>query len=203
MEGDIPTFALVGYVAFLAVAFGWRSWLQVRRTGDSGLRVFSGGTLDRSASALILVGILLAPIAPLLELADWMAPLSSLARPMVHVVGVAAFFLGFGLTVIAQLEMGVSWRIGVSTSERTALVTDGVFSVVRNPIYTGMALALVGLGLLVPNGLSVVSALCMLTGLEVQVRLVEEPWLLRVHGDTYLDYARSVGRFVPGLGRLR
>ena len=39
--------------------------------------------------------------------------------------------------------------------------------------------------------------------LELQTRLVEEPYLRRVHGAAYEEYARRVGRFVPGVGRLR
>jgi SAM-dependent methyltransferase len=38
--------------------------------------------------------------------------------------------------------------------------------------------------------------------LEVQVRLVEEPYLLRTHGRAYAEYGARTGRFVPGLGRL-
>jgi protein-S-isoprenylcysteine O-methyltransferase Ste14 len=41
-----------------------------------------------------------------------------------------------------------------------------------------------------------------LAGLEIQVRLVEEPYLIRVHGDAYRTYAARTGRFVPGVGRL-
>jgi hypothetical protein len=33
-------------------------------------------------------------------------------------------------------------------------------------------------------------------------RGVEEPYLLRTHGPDYLGYATSVGRFVPGTGKL-
>jgi protein-S-isoprenylcysteine O-methyltransferase Ste14 len=203
VEGDIPALGLVAYVAFVLVAFGWRTWLQYRRTGDSGFRGFSGGALERSASVLFLVGLLLAPIAPVLELVHWVAPLPGLAQPAVHSFGIAAFALGFGLTVVAQLQMGASWRIGVSPGERTGLVTEGVFSYVRNPIFTGMLLALGGLVLLVPNVLAALAALCTLAGLELQVRLVEEPHLVRMHGERYHAYARSVGRFIPFLGRLR
>jgi protein-S-isoprenylcysteine O-methyltransferase Ste14 len=39
-------------------------------------------------------------------------------------------------------------------------------------------------------------------GVQLQVRSVEEPYLLGRHGQTYRDYARAVGRFVPWLGRL-
>jgi protein-S-isoprenylcysteine O-methyltransferase Ste14 len=42
----------------------------------------------------------------------------------------------------------------------------------------------------------------LVLALEIQVRLVEEPHLLRAHGSAYGEYASRVGRFVPGLGRL-
>ena len=40
----------------------------------------------------------------------------------------------------------------------------------------------------------------LLAAIQVQVRAVEEPYLLAVHGDAYRDYAARVGRFVPGVG---
>jgi protein-S-isoprenylcysteine O-methyltransferase Ste14 len=43
----------------------------------------------------------------------------------------------------------------------------------------------------------------LLASVEIQARLVEEPHLLRVHGEPYAAYARRTGRFLPGLGRLR
>ncbi len=192
----------MGYVAFFLVAFGWRTWRQYRETGDSGFRGFPGGAVGRSASILFLAGLVLAPVAPVLELAGWTHPLRILTHPAVHAVGVAAFAFGFALTVVAQIQMGASWRVGVSPGERTALVTHELFSRFRNPIFTGMLLALVGLVFLVPDSLAALAALCTLVGLELHVRFVEEPYLLRTHGDEYRAYARSVGRFVPGLGRL-
>jgi len=36
--------------------------------------------------------------------------------------------------------------------------------------------------------------------IELQVRVVEEPYLLTVHGDGYRDYLANVGRFVPCVG---
>lgn len=47
------------------------------------------------------------------------------------------------------------------------------------------------------------AAFCLLLGtIELQVRVVEEPSLARVHGDTYRQYRRTVGRFLPGIGRF-
>jgi protein-S-isoprenylcysteine O-methyltransferase Ste14 len=42
----------------------------------------------------------------------------------------------------------------------------------------------------------------LFAALELQTRAVEEPYLLRTHGEAYAAYAARVGRFVPGLGRL-
>ena len=198
---SIALFTLVAYLVFLIVAFGWRTWLQIRQTGDSGFRGF-GQPGERLGGVLLVVGALLSLLAPVAELAGWLAPASFGARTAVRVAGLLALVGGAWLTVLAQVQMGASWRIGVDPGERTALVAHGVFGWVRNPIFTGMLLAAVGLVLLVPNALSAAGALIVWIGLELHVRRVEEPHLLRVHGDHYRAYARSAGRFLPWLGRF-
>lgn len=45
--------------------------------------------------------------------------------------------------------------------------------------------------------------LAVFVALELQVRVVEEPYLLRTQGPEYASYALRVGRFLPGAGRLR
>ena len=95
-----------------------------------------------------------------------------------------------------------SWRVGVDSRESPSLVTVGLFGVVRNPIYSGGLLAAAGFLLMVPNVLSAAAFGLLLAGLQIEVRGVEEPHLTRIHGETYLAYARTVGRFVPGVGYL-
>jgi protein-S-isoprenylcysteine O-methyltransferase Ste14 len=56
---------------------------------------------------------------------------------------------------------------------------------------------------MVPNPVAVTGAVLTVIGIEVQVRLVEERYLCRVHGLAYIDYASRVGRLIPGLGRHR
>ncbi|NNL65855.1 MAG: isoprenylcysteine carboxylmethyltransferase family protein, partial [Myxococcales bacterium] len=110
--------------------------------------------------------------------------------------------LGIGGGLLAQLGMGSSWRVGVDESETTALVTDGLFRFVRNPIFSFIGLSAIGFVLLVPNLVSLAAAGLTAIGIELQVRAVEEPYLARTHGAAYADYAARVGRFVPGVGRI-
>jgi protein-S-isoprenylcysteine O-methyltransferase Ste14 len=98
--------------------------------------------------------------------------------------------------------MGRSWRIGVDRDVRTDLVSRGPFRFVRNPIFTWMTFASAGLVLLAPNWISVASFVILLVALELQVRGVEEPYLLQMLGDAYRRYAAATGRFLPGIGRL-
>ena len=199
----MPRTALALYLGFLAVAFGWRTWLQYRRTGDHGFRGLSGrfGSVQWWGGALLAVAIVLSLASPVADLLGLIPRLPISSRP-INLIGVVLVLLGFVFTIAAQASMRSSWRIGVDEGEKTALVTGGLFAYVRNPIFTGMLFAAFGLVLLVPNLLSIAALVSALAGLEIQVRLTEEPYLLRAHGNAYRSYAQRVGRFLPGLGRL-
>ena len=97
--------------------------------------------------------------------------------------------------------MGDSLRIGVDPDERTALVTAGPFRWVRNPIYSAMLVYVAGVALLVPNPASLAAFGVLALGLDLHVRLVEEPYLAATHGSSYASYAARVGRLaLPGWG---
>ena len=189
---------------FLLLAFGVRSWIQWRRTGSTGfVRPRRGAPLAETVAAVLFtVGLVLLVAAPIADIAD-LDRFDALAGQAAGIAGVALAAAGTVLTFVAQLDMGDSWRIGVDPADRTRLVTKGVFGLVRNPIFSAMVLATIGLVLLVPNVLSVAALIALGVGLELQVRVVEEPYLRTVHGEAYRRYLGSAGRFVPGVGMER
>lgn len=192
-------------VLFLAVGFGWRSWLQYRRTGSTGFRGVSGalGSIEWVGGVLFAVALVGAVAAPVLALAGVQAPIPALDGAGAHAAGLVLFAAGFVGTVAAQLAMGDAWRIGVDVAERTTLVTGGPFRVVRNPIFTCMITAAAGLTLLLPTAVAVVAWLALVVAIEIQVRLVEERHLLATQGAPYVAWAAETGRFLPGVGLLR
>src|SRR3546814_20004541 len=122
-----------------------------------------------------------------------MAPLDNAAG---FTVGALLAVAGIVLCIAAQLTMGDSWRIGVDQAETTQLVTSGVFASVRNPIFSAMALAAAGFALLLANLWALATLVALLVGLELQVRLVEEPSLRRTPRRTYNRKSSSSGRSV-------
>jgi protein-S-isoprenylcysteine O-methyltransferase Ste14 len=194
--------ALVLYGISLIVTFGVRVGVQLRRTGSTGLHGLprNASSLERAAGALFVLALLMGGTAPILALLDVLEPIPALDGAVGNALGTVLAVVGIGLTFGAQLAMGDSWRVGVDPEERTELVTDGPFRLVRNPIYSAMLPTVFGLVLMVPSAVAVAAFVTLLIALEMQVRLVEEPYLLGVHGDAYARYAARVGRFIPGLG---
>ena len=180
----MTTAALVAYLVYLALAFGLRTVIQVRRTGSSGFKGVSGrpGSAEWLAGVLFVVALLVGVAAPVLALAGVVEPIAALDTTAVHVAGIVLFVAGLTATLAAQVAMGESWRIGVDESERTELVTDGPFSVARNPIFAAMIPASLGLALMVPSAVAIAGLVALFLALELQVRVVEEPYLRRAHG---------------------
>lgn len=193
--------AIVLEVTFFALAFGWRSWIQWRRTGSTGfIRPRRGAsTAELVGSGGFVLALVLLVVAPIADLAN-LARVGILDTAWAAAAGIGLGVGGVALTLVAQLAMGDSWRVGVDPAARTDLVTGGVFGSVRNPIFTAMVIATAGLVLLVPNVVSVSAFVVLVAALQVQVRLVEEPYLRTTHGPSYDTYLTTVGRFLPGVG---
>jgi protein-S-isoprenylcysteine O-methyltransferase Ste14 len=199
----MATAALAIYGGWLILAFGLRAAIQRRRTGDWGLRGFSGriGSAEWVAGLSFVIALAIGFAAPVTHLVETLRPIEFLDASPLRWVGLVAACVGVIATLSAQLSMGDSWRVGVDPEESTELVVDGVFALSRNPIFAAMGLAAAGLTLMVPNVLSVAGLILLLVAVQLQVRLVEEPYLATVHGPRYISYLERVGRFVPGIGR--
>jgi protein-S-isoprenylcysteine O-methyltransferase Ste14 len=195
-------------IAMLVVFFGLaglvRIAIQLRRTGKTGLIGLrrDAGLLDWLSGILFIGGMAMGIASPILVLNDALDPIDALDFTALNVVGIVVAGTAGIAVFAAQLGMGESWRIGVSDEERTDLVTGGWFSLVRNPIYSAMIGGWTGLALMVPTWLGLTAIAVVFVGLELQVRAVEEPYLVRTHGDEFRRYTSRVGRFFPGVGRF-
>ena len=201
----MPIVALVLFGVFAALGFGWRSWEQRRRTGSTGFRGVSGrlGSAEWFAGAGFVAAPAVAVLASILQLLDVVAPVAVLHAPWIQIGGIVVAIVGIFATVYAQLDMGDSWRIGVDPGETTTLVRTGVFGWVRNPIFIAMITFGFGIALVTPSLVALAGFLLLVATIELQVRIVEEPHLLTVHGDDYRSYLTNVGRFMPGVGVSR
>ena len=183
-------------VVFPLLRFRWR-------TGRSALVVrASGGPVERfvrawlvTLSAALGVWSVLVKTVGTARLGIWPVPAP------VSALGAALVALGALLVVIAQAQMGKSWRIGIDDAP-TALVTSGLYRHIRHPIYTGILTALAGLACIAPGAFSAGAWLLMYFLVAIQCRL-EDGHMAHQHGAGFFSWAAHTGRLLPGLGRLR
>ncbi len=186
-------------VLFYGIAFFWRSYQTYRETGVNPYKLNEGNILHRFAGkwyryiSIGVAGIVLVFVF----FENWyayLAPIEWLIVPTISVVGTSFLFISFIWVLIAQTQMGSSWRIGIDEDNPTALITKGVFRISRNPIFLGMRLNLAGLFLILPNALTFGLWLLGDVLLQIQVFL-EEEYLLETHGEPYQKYCQQVRRW--------
>lgn len=200
----MPGLALALCLVYVTLVFGVRSLVQYAQTGETGwVDPRAKDSTERLADLLCAAALVLVLASPLLLLSGLTEPIAALDGPAGHALGVAVCVLSALLAAAAQGTMGSAWRTGIDPRAPGELVVGGLFSLVRNPVYTTIIATALGMALLAPTIVGVAAVPASVLALELQTRGVEEPHLLRVHGERYADYAARVGRFVPGIGRLR
>lgn len=179
---SIPLLAMLSIVAATLV----RGIAIRRKTGDrpwafasaKGVQRIAGSSFAFSVAALIAAA-LLAPVSD----TGW-----TITAAIIAIVGAA-------IVMVAQVQMGRAWRVGVREGDAPLFISHGLFRYSRNPIFVGMML--VGLSAAMVSGtwwswsaLAVFIASC-----AVQVR-IEEAHLEASFGQSYREFRSSVPRWV-------
>jgi len=126
---------------------------------------------------------------------DYLMPIDYLENGELRVSGLILLIVSFLWTSIAQYQMSNSWRIGIDYEETTDLISNGLFKYSRNPIFLGVLISYLGTFLIIPNILSFSTLLMTFVTIQTQVRL-EEEYLESVLGNDYLNYKKSVRRWL-------
>ena len=80
-------------------------------------------------------------------------------------------------------------------TNKTKLVTKGLFSISRNPIFLGIMLANIGLFLIIPNAFTLLIISLSTISFNTQIRL-EEDFLKLEFSNDYLKYSKKVRRWI-------
>jgi len=196
LEVLVMSFILICSFLFFVVVL--RACIQRIKTGDFGVRMASPkapmieilpGTIFVLSFGFTLIIVVLNQKGVLPNIYE----LPKHAQWVGFIVGMS----GVHFTIISQYQMGNAWRIGVDSDERTALKTKGLYAKSRNPIYFGILLFWIGICMTLMHPLLWLCAGVSWWCIELIVRRVEEPYLARVHGKTFLQYKNKTNRYLP------
>ena len=194
----LQIFLPVYFIIYFGVAFIGKSWLVAKKINKSPL------VLPKDDSAYGLIGryfklTLIALFIYVLVYAftdkGLFLPISYIENNIFKYTGVGMLIVSLVWTIVAQNHMKDSWRIGIDEENQTRLITTGLFSVSRNPIFLGMIVSLGGLFLSTPNALTLVFIIVGYILIQIQIRL-EEEFLTRQHGEEYILYQQKTNRLI-------
>lgn len=193
-------FLAIYLCVYFIVAFVWRSYVVWKRTGvnpvvfksPDGAHDFIGVVFKLLFTLLVSV-VLVYSFFP--NTYKFLLPIPWLEWLGMRSAGFVLLIASLAWIIVAQVQMGESWRIGVDSEHRTKLVRTGVFRVSRNPIFLGMTVTLLGLLLVIPNAITLMTFVLGVVLINIQVRL-EEEYLKTTHGDEYARYLQRVRRWI-------
>ena len=118
----------------------------------------------------------------------------------IRIIGAITSVGGTVIFIVALWTMRDSWRAGVSKTDKTELITNGIYHISRNPAFLGFDLLYIGTLLMFFNWILCFLTVFAVTMYHLQIVNVEEDFLLAAFGNEYLQYKKKVCRYI---GRRR
>lgn len=116
---------------------------------------------------------------------------------VLEVTGLVLIVLGTAMVVFGFLELRKTFQSGGFVPRiHDALVTRGIYSLVRNPLNAGVLSVTLGLALVVQS-LFVFALFVIYLILVLRVISIEENHLSGTYGEDYRSYCQKVRRLVP------
>ena len=114
----------------------------------------------------------------------------------IRIIGAITSVGGTVIFIVALWTMRDSWRAGVSKTDKTELITNGIYHISRNPAFLGFDLLYIGTLLMFFNWILCFLTVFAVTMYHLQIVNVEENFLLVAFGNEYLQYKKKVCRYI-------
>lgn len=109
-------------------------------------------------------------------------------------IGIGVSAIGVLAFILAMAAMQDSWRAGIPASDRTELVTTGIYRLSRNPAFWGFDLMYLGLLTTFFHPVHLLLVISAIIMLHLQI-LQEERFLAATFGESYRTYRKRTGRY--------
>lgn len=114
---------------------------------------------------------------------------------ILKITGCILIAFGLVIFILSLISFGKSWRVGIDKENPGSLVTTGIFSITRNPIFVFLDLYFVSTWLIYSNLFFLISSIIIIIGIHYQI-LQEEKFLLTKYGKEYENYKMKVRRYI-------
>lgn len=120
-------------------------------------------------------------------------------QPALAVLGILAAVAALIMFRLTHKALGRNWSVSLQLKDGHKLITDGVYSKVRHPMYTAFWLMALAQALLLPNFVAGFAGIIGFGTLYLLRVKPEEELMLKGFGAEYQAYMERTGRILPKL----
>lgn len=113
---------------------------------------------------------------------------------LIKSIGIILQIIAIFILIKAMMDMHDSWRQGISLKSKTELITNGIYSISRNPAFFGFDLFYIGNFLEVPTYILFFFTIFSIISFHFQI-LCEEESLVVLFGEEYEKYRVRTARY--------
>ena len=180
-------------ICYLSIIFFWRTLKIKKRIKASPIKYTSVDTAHNYIGKLFLILLVSHIITAIYYIFFYKSSfeISFLDNSFIHISGVLLGWFSLFWVFIAQHQMGDNWRIGIDKNKKIYILTKGLFSFNRHPIYLGVMLTSFSLFLIMTNIINLFLFVITYILLNIQARL-EEEYLSNIK--EYRNYKKKIPR---------
>jgi protein-S-isoprenylcysteine O-methyltransferase Ste14 len=189
--------AAISKSVFVILAIGWYliRYRYARRSRREKVVRTARGPRE---SALLLISLTGLGILPLIFVATGIPKFASYPfHPIQGWLGLLFAIATLWMFRLTHKALGRNWSVSLDVREGHRLVTDGIYSRVRHPMYSAFWLWAVAQALLLPNWVAGFAGLVGFGTLFFGRVAREERMMLEMFGDSYRAYMERTDRVFP------
>ncbi|MFN3236509.1 MAG: methyltransferase family protein [Pseudomonadales bacterium] len=200
MHNTITVFISIYFVCFFGFAVIFRNFLVSKMTEGNVFKLNQKSGAESITGwyfkFLPLISVLVCLIYIFLpDVYQSIGPIQLMNHDTIQYLGMSVMVVSLCWVLTAQSQMGASWRIGIDHEAKTEFVQKGLFVYSRNPIFVGIILISFGFFLTLPNPLTLTILALDIALIQIQVAM-EEEYLTKQHGESYIEYCQRVRRWL-------
>ncbi len=113
-----------------------------------------------------------------------------------NVIGATIFIVGMIITVSAQMTLKRNYSGTLRIRDGHTLITHGIYSHVRHPVYTGVILRAIAIPIYTTSLPGLLIALLGIPLFNYRIGN-EEKMLIQEFGDQYTEYIKTTPKLIP------
>jgi|SRR5690606_2278875 len=117
---------------------------------------------------------------------------------LVGTIGLSISVIGAIIACASRYILGKNWSLSVQKKEDHQLIQDGIYKIVRHPIYTGLLILFIGNAIIVGDYRAIIAVLIVFVSLWLKLKK-EEKLLTETFGTKYTEYKNQTKALIPYL----